>query len=355
MKVAALWTAPSGYLGASLRGLAEAGTDVFLSYRRSGPSAPFDGEVVSWIDASQAFDVRPNYARLEAALTEFGPDVILFGGWNIPEYRQIAKKFRDRSCRILCMDNQWLGTPRQRLGVLAAPWYVLPLFDAAFVAGNRQATFARRLGFREARIRTGLLVCDYGRFDSLRTSAPYKDRPGTYGFVGRLAPEKGVRDLGEAYRCHREGRADAWPLRVAGEGPERRWLADSPGVELLGFVQPRALPAFLSTVTCLIAPSLSEPWGVSIVEAAASGIPVICTDVCGAVGDVIIDSVNGLVVQANEPPELAAAMARFSGMTVNDRDRWSMAAREAAAAYTPAAFARTVLQLFQDCGRAGER
>lgn len=164
-----------------------------------------------------------------------------------------------------------------------------------------------------------------------------------------------MRQLAEAYRRYRVGREDPWPLRVAGEGPDRHWLVDSPGVELMGFVQPRALPAFLSGVTCLVVPSLSEAWGVSIVEAAASGLPVICTDVCGAVGDVIVDSVNGLVVHANDPGALADAMARVSGMTVEDRERWSTAAREAAIDYTPALFARTVLELFQICGGAREQ
>jgi glycosyltransferase involved in cell wall biosynthesis len=57
-----------------------------------------------------------------------------------------------------------------------------------------------------------------------------------------------------------------------------------------------------------IMPSRGEPWGVAIAEAAATGLPLICTDVCGAAVDLLRSYYNGVTVPPGNAPALAEAM-----------------------------------------------
>ena len=101
----------------------------------------------------------------------------------------------------------------------------------------------------------------------------------TLGYAGRLVPEKGLETLIEA--CAQSGDR----LRVVGEGPEGvrlRTLARTRGVEVewLGSVPTEKMPESYSGMDILVLPSLETPrwkeqFGRVLVEAMASGVPVI--------------------------------------------------------------------------------
>ncbi len=111
-----------------------------------------------------------------------------------------------------------------------------------------------------------------------------------FGFLGRLVPEKGIGPLLAA--CRLLPRA-GWRLRVAGRAQEGdaafRAAAEGIPVEFLGFTDPRA---FLDSIDILVVPSIwREPFGLTVVEAFARGVPVIgsamgaISDLVGAVGE----------------------------------------------------------------------
>jgi hypothetical protein len=62
------------------------------------------------------------------------------------------------------MDNQWLRTPKQLLGIMSSRIYLRPSFDAAFLPGPRQRDYALRLGFRRDRIFEGFYAADVEAF-----------------------------------------------------------------------------------------------------------------------------------------------------------------------------------------------
>lgn len=97
--------------------------------------------------------------------------------------------------------------------------------------------------------------------------------PLTLGFMGRLVEEKGLQTLLQA--CRRLP-ARGWRLRIAGRVPENGpWLEQARGlpVEFLGHVDPSA---FLAEVDTLVVPSIwQEPFGLTVVEAYAQGVPVL--------------------------------------------------------------------------------
>ncbi len=128
----------------------------------------------------------------------------------------------------------------------------------------------------------------------------------TFGFLGRLVPEKGLGVLLDACRLLAP---EGWRLRIAGRAPlgSQGFAAQALGlpVEFLGFTDPAA---FLASVDVLVAPSIwAEPFGLTIVEAFASGAAVIGSD-RGAIGELAGAIGPEWVVPADDAGALAARM-----------------------------------------------
>jgi glycosyltransferase involved in cell wall biosynthesis len=342
--------AMSGYFDASLRAVARSApqSKLFISTRRGRSQAPFADEQFGWLTDRYTFAREPAFAELSPRLTAFDPDVLLICSWHIPAYRRVARSYAGRVPRVLCMDNVWRPTLRQRLGVLTRQFGIKPFFDFAWVSGTASAEFARRLGFSGDRILYGLNTCDYEAFAAARplrssASAP----PRTFLYVGRLSPEKGIAQLAAAYRQYRSASPDPWPLLVCGTGPEGRWLEGIEGLRLTGFVQPAEMPELLAAAGCLVAPSLRETWSIAVHEAATAALPIIATTGCGATAHLVQDDYNGLVVDPGDPFQLAVAMRRFAALT--DERRRTMGLRSAAmsAQFTPSRWAETALSITQ--------
>lgn len=129
--------------------------------------------------------------------------------------------------------------------------------------------------------------------------------PVTIGLLGQISPHKGHDDAIEAIRLL----GPDYRLRVAGKGDSRyistlrKKMAGLP-VELLGFVP---LPEFFEMVDMLIVPSWEEPFGIVLLEAMASGIPVIATGRGGPL-DIIASPLHGVLVPPRDPGALAEAV-----------------------------------------------
>lgn len=140
-------------------------------------------------------------------------------------------------------------------------------------------------------------------------------------FVGQLVPEKGVHTAIEALSLLRTGpRGGAWTLTVVGKGRGgyerqlRRQVNELGLVEQVhfaGFQQPRALPAIYARHDVLLFPSLwNEPFGITPLEAMASGLPVVATTTGGS-GELFRHETNALVFSAGDAGECAAAVRRL--------------------------------------------
>jgi glycosyltransferase involved in cell wall biosynthesis len=242
------------------------------------------------------------------------------------------------------MDNQWLRTPKQLLGIASSRVYLRPYFDAAFLPGRRQMDFALRLGFSRESIFEGLYSADVETFRHIPALTPNSaaDRT-TFLFVGRLVESKGVHELLEAYAAYRDDVGDPWPLLIAGTGPLEALAARQAGVELVGFLEPGELARCFGRASFLVLPSRFEPWGVVVHEAMAAGLGAICTTRVGAADVFVRDGANGRIVNANAPGELADALAWAHGLSDARLADVSGLSRSLAMSVTPERWAETVL------------
>jgi glycosyltransferase involved in cell wall biosynthesis len=342
-KVTILWSGWSGYMDACARALAERGAAVTIYYYHRLDSAPFDHqEFFRYAVASRPWH-RDEEFPWSAELRRATPDILLVGSWHIAPYRYVARRLRGRSVRFLCMDNQWRATFRQHLGALVSPFYIAPLYDLAFVPGARQRAFARRLGFADGAIIEGHYSCDQPKLAALYAERLRRPLSRRFGFVGRLVEEKGIHGLLGAWRAYRERAGDPWELRVYGSGALRDKLTGVPGLMLEGFVQPEELPARLAACDILVLPSLVEQWGLVIHEAAASGMPIICSDACGA-GDAFVRSgENGRIVKAGDAEALCDALCEMSALSEEEIRAMGALSFARGAERTPATWADAVI------------
>lgn len=145
----------------------------------------------------------------------------------------------------------------------------------------------------------------------------------TFGFIGRVEPEKGIEVLLRA-AMRLEG---DWRLRIAGRGEAayvqrlRRAYAD-PRIVWLGQVE---AADFWPTVDVLVAPSVwAEPFGRVVVEAVQQGRGVIASRIGG-----LPDAVSGAGASILIEPGDEEALARTMGEVLAAPERWRFAERGA--------------------------
>ena len=126
-------------------------------------------------------------------------------------------------------------------------------------------------------------------------------------FVGRLAPIKGVRVLMDAFEAASQVRDDV-RLTIVGDGVDRAHLearaANLAGrVRFAGYLGQSGVARAMAEADALILPSFAEGLPVVLMEAMASGLPVIATQV-GGVNELVEDGVSGFLVPASDAPAL---------------------------------------------------
>lgn len=152
-------------------------------------------------------------------------------------------------------------------------------------------------------------------------------------FVGNLEPVKGLPDLLAAVAILRRARTDVC-LDVVGGGAHRaeyealaRRLGLTGVVAFRGPLPKPAVAEAMRAADLLAVPSLTETFGTVVVEALASGLPVVATRV-GALPE-LLDAPAGRLVAPGDPEELAAALERaLDGGGGDDPVAVARAARE---------------------------
>jgi glycosyltransferase involved in cell wall biosynthesis len=344
IRVTILWSQWSGYMDACARSLVEDfGCDVTIAVMPLSDEAPYSESKFFQFD-STVFKLDPETQHELREIESNPADITVVCGWHIEPYRKLARRLAGRSIRVLSMDNQWHGSLRQWAGVAVSPFYVRPLYERALVPGKRQYAFARKLGFRDDEILIGHLACDFDRFAA--SFHERQDRPlnKAFAFVGRLAPEKGLDVLLDAWKLFTGRRGLDWRLKIIGTGPLSPSSNGVPGVEQVGFVQPEDLPRLLLDATVFVLPSRWEPWALVLHEAAAAGMPIICTDVCGAADAFVEDWLNGAIVPAGDAEALAGKFEWISGLSEQELRAMGRRSYELASRRTPRTWAETVLK-----------
>jgi glycosyltransferase involved in cell wall biosynthesis len=222
----------------------------------------------------------------------------------------------------------------------ALAWQYMIMFyhsvDEVLVPSKYIARLLHKRGLRSRK----LLILD--RWVDVVRFHPGKRQPGYYAahhgladeaalvkfvYVGRVAVEKNLLLVAQAYRRLRATHADCH-LIIVGDGPYRARLeAELAGVPVTftGVLEGEQLPAAIASADAKLFPSTTDTWGNAPLEAQACGLPVVVSETGGPV-ELMEDGVTGLVVNGRDVESLHAAMLAL--MDPATRERMGRQARQ---------------------------
>jgi glycosyltransferase involved in cell wall biosynthesis len=312
----------------------------------AGGELPFDHELIGGFAIPHPSRDGTDYylsPRVLGAIRRARPDALISGGFSIPSLYAAAYGRVMRIPLLIQSD----GTARSEAGLRAEQRVARQaLRRVAWGAVANSEPAARRfveMGFPAARVFRaphGTRIEPFWRVAEDR--AVRANGPLRLLSVGRLIPRKGcewlVRAVGQAQR---DG-ADVH-LTMVGTGSDEsrlRALADKLGIAVAwrGFVDQPDLPSLYGEADAFAFPTLDDPFGMVLLEAAASGLPLIASPYAGATEELVREGVEGFVVDPRDTRAFAAAIARLAASR-ELQARLGRAAHEATRGRTPDATA----------------
>ena len=322
---------------------------------------------------SEATDQHPAKAELRrafwSALERGNPDVVAVNGWN---------NFGSLAAAHCCVRR---GTPMVVMSESARQdeprtWWkemikrrIAGLYSAALVGGQRHFEYLVELGMPRDRIFTGYDVVDNDYFArrtfQIRNSNPPQadENRKKYGLPenyflasARFIEKKNLPGLIRAYAKYRQnselGCSPPWDLVLLGDGPLREALNTQLStlnlhghVHLPGFKQYDELPVYYALAKAFVHASTTEQWGLVVNEAIASGLPVIVSERCGCMPELVRD--NGFTVEPTDERELASRLLQMASLSDDERRGLGDASYCIAANFTPERFGEGLEQAAQ--------
>ncbi|MBS1587190.1 MAG: glycosyltransferase family 4 protein [Bacteroidetes bacterium] len=255
--------------------------------------------------------------QVQEQLENFAPDIVYAAGWMDKDYLRLCRQFKNAGkTTVMGMDTQWKGTLKQYLNCLLAPFTLKSAFAFAWVPGQRQYEYARKLGFDKQHILQHLYALDtsvFGRTYERYLAAKADNYPKTFLYAGRLVAHK-FGSLLRAFSSLSEDEREGWKLIVAGKGPmEHHQEMKNETIVYKGFLQYNELAELVAEAGVFCLTSTEEPWGMVIQEFAAGGLPLIVSKQCGAAGLYLKDGENGYLCNGNDVAEIKTALLKMIG------------------------------------------
>jgi len=316
-------------------------------------------------EATEDDPEKPELRRaFYSALEHTNPDVVTVNGWNNFGSLVAANCCMDRGIPMVVMSESARGDEPRTWWKEMIKRRIVDFYSAALVGGQRHVEYLVELGMPRERIFTGYDVVDNEHFRqraeevrSQRSEVRQKyGLPENYFLASaRFIEKKNLTSLIRAYAEYRDrlkgtgvtdpgyNRGTPWDLVLLGDGPMRETLNSQLStlnlhshVHLPGFKQYDELPVYYALANAFVHASTTEQWGLVVNEAIASGLPVIVSDRCGCVPELVQD--NGFTFDPMDEHELASLLFRMAMLSDDDRRRLGDASYKIAANFVPERF-----------------
>lgn len=199
-------------------------------------------------------------------------------------------------------------------------WFSRPLTkrvwkNAEYIIANSNGL--KKLAEQTAhKIRKKVYVIQNGvDLEQFNHNAPHEQNKITILFVGRLTEQKGISSLVEAVKKITNQCPELYNVfccKIIGDGPLKNKLEESVKknglldiIKFIGWLPREALPMYYQHANIFVLPSSDEGMSNAILEAMASGLPIITTNVSGN-EDLVKNNENGIII--NNDKELSSAL-----------------------------------------------
>lgn len=291
---------------------------------------------------------------LPVLLRRLRPAAVVAGGFGIDAVLCHA------TCRALSTPTVlWNGDwPRREVSVSqlqsAVRRALVPRASACLAYGSRARDYLVSLGADPQRVSVAVNTVDLERFATTAEAArsARREAGNRFGlrdhnllYVGGLNATKGAPEALRAF-ARLDAHGVECALHVVGVGPladELERVAREPGankcVRFHGFLQGDDVACLAGVCDAFVFPTRRDVWGLVLNEAMACRLPVLASDRAGATTDLIVDGVNGYVIDPDDltgiaakvetvlaDPVAAAAMGRRALASVRERASLARAA-----------------------------
>ncbi|HEV7763710.1 MAG TPA: glycosyltransferase family 4 protein [Thermoanaerobaculia bacterium] len=256
--------------------------------------------------------------------------IVFFLGWGtITSLLGIAAA-RMRGTPILMFGDSSYPPPENtfaskvRAGVMRA---IFRLTDRFLVSGVLNADYYRHYGIDEKRFHLVPWAIDNARFEegsrfeegereAMRARFGIRDDQMAIVFSGKFLPRKDPMTLLRAVDgMHHRDRTAVIFLGNGELSDEMQRFARERNlaVHFAGFVNQTELPKYYAMADVFVLPSLDDPRATVVNEAMASGLPIVITDRCGPMGDIVQHGDNGYVFAPGDVATLAQHLDSLAG------------------------------------------
>jgi alpha-1,6-mannosyltransferase len=139
-------------------------------------------------------------------------------------------------------------------------------------------------------------------------------------FVGRFSKEKGLTRLFRSFELLSQREPGRYHLLFVGAGPLggelEGWASSRSDVTVWGYLQGQALEEVYASADIFISPGTAETFGLTLLEAQASGLPVIA-GASGAAPELVAPGA-GVLVDPGDPEAIAAAVSLLAGQNLSE-------------------------------------
>src|SRR6266581_8679833 len=316
----------------------------------------------------EATDQFPGSAELRrafwSALEQTNPEVVAVNGWNNFGSLIAADCCMRRGIPMVVMSESSRQDEPRTWWKEAIKRRIIGLYSAALVGGQRHVEYLEELGMPRERVFTGYDVVDNHYFRqkaeevrSQRLEVRQKCvLPENYFLASaRFVEKKNLPRLIQAYAEYRQrsevrdrksdisDQHSPWDLVVLGDGPLKtdlcRLISDlrlNEHAHLPGFKPYDELPVYYALANAFVHASTTEQWGLVVNEAIASGLPVIVSERCGCVPELVQG--NGFTFDPTNEHELTARLLKVASLSDEERKRFGDNSYRIAANFAPERF-----------------
>jgi glycosyltransferase involved in cell wall biosynthesis len=256
-------------------------------------------------------------AALTSRAISLKADLVILPGFERAEYWAMLMVLIVRGVpRAVFCDSTVNDRPQSKIKSIAKRIFFSNC-QGFFCYGTRSKEYIMRFGVPERKVffrcQAAALRHDYSEERALierLANAPKATDAPRFIYVGRLSAEKGLRTLIGAMDVLVRSIPNA-RLEIIGAGPLQGELHSQinelrlqENVLLLGSMDVTELAAKYLSATAFVLPSTSEPWGLVVNEALSYGCPVIVSEVCGCVPELVVQGKTGLSFKAGDIADL---------------------------------------------------
>jgi glycosyltransferase involved in cell wall biosynthesis len=255
--------------------------------------------------------------------------VIFFLGWGTVSSLLGMAACRMRGTPVLMFGDSSFPPPettirsRIRAGLLRT---IFRLTDRFLVSGVLNAAYYRHYGADEARFHLVPWAIDNARFEegsrfepgereAMRARLGITDDQMAIVFSGKFLPRKDPMALLRAVNAMQHRNV---AVIFLGNGELRGEMESFArerhlNVHFAGFVNQTELPKHYAMADVFVLPSFDDPRATVVNEAMASGLPIVITDRCGPIGDIVQHGDNGFVFAPGDVQALARHLDALAG------------------------------------------